>query len=283
MTTNSYFRSSFTSATKDQVLKENLIIEAIQIYGVDMKYLPRTYVNFDSLFGEDQSSAFNAAHDIEMYVRSVDGFGGDGHFLTKFGLEIRDEVILEASIKRFGETVTTADPTIVRPREGDLLKLPAEVDHRERLWEISYVDEDYINHQLGKVHTYEIRCKVFEMAGETFNTGDNTIDSYEDDYQLTQTYTLDTGTGTFTVGETVTQTNGYTGTVVSLTGNDLEVSDIIGKVDVTLNITGSTSGADWAILEVETTVGQATLEDNMLIQDEDDAIIDFTISNPFSE
>lgn len=282
MTTNSYFRSSFDAVTKDQALKENLIIEAIQIYGVDINYLPRTYVNFDQLYGEDQSSAFNSAVPVEMYIKSVDGFGGDGHFLSKFGLEIRDEIILEMSIKRFGEAVTSILPDIRRPREGDLLELPVEVDYRQRLWEISYVSKDYINHQLGSIQTYEIRCKLFEYGGETFDTGDLDIDAFETDNSLNTVIELDTGTGVFVVGELASQTNGFVGSVVSFSGSTLELSSVKGLLSEELPIEGSTSSASWTVLSVESRVEQAELQDNEYIDEEDDAIIDFTIQNPIS-
>lgn len=282
MATNSYFRSSFTSTTKDQVLKENLIIEAIQIYGVDIQYMPRTYVNFDQLFGEDQSSSFNDAIPVEMYIKSVDGFGGDGNFLSKFGLEVRDEIILEISIKRFVEEVTALHPDITRPREGDLLQLPKEVDNRERLWEISYANKDYINHQLGAIQTYEIRCKVFEFGGESFNTGDTDIDAYDDTYSLNTVIELDAGTGSFIIGEMVSQENGFVGTVVSFSGSTLELTNDKGLLSEELAIEGDTSSASWTVLQVESKVKQAGLQDNDYIDEEDDGIIDFTIQNPIS-
>lgn len=284
MPTNQYFSSSFRATTKDQVLKENLIIEAIKIYGIDVDYLPRTFVNFDSLFGEDSSATFDSAFPIEMYIKSVDGFGGDGHFLSKFGLEIRDEIILEVSIKRFKEDVVANVPEILRPREGDIIRLPVEVDNRERLYEISYVDEDYINHQLGAVQTYEIRCKVYEHAGETFDTGDVEIDAYEIENDITLNIALGTGSGTFVAGEAVTQpTSGFTANVVAQEGNVLILHNTVGEVDLLEMLDGSTSGASYALDSIVTEVGQANLEDNTYLKDYDDEIVDFTVKNPFSE
>lgn len=284
MPTNQYFSSSFRATTKDQVLKENLIIEAIKIYGVDVEYLPRTYVNFDSLFGEDSSATFDASFPIEMYIKSVDGFGGDGHFLSKFGLEIRDEIALEVSIKRFNEDVVSNVPEILRPREGDLIKLPVEVDNRERLYEISYVDEDYINHQIGAIQTYEIRCKVYEHSGETFDTGDVEIDAYEVENDITLNLVLGTGSGTFVVGEPVSQpTSGFTALVAGQDGNVLILHNTIGEVDLLEMLNGDNSGASYALDSIATEVGQSKLEDNTYLKDYDDEIVDFTVKNPFSE
>lgn len=282
MTVNSYFNSSFKSVARDQKLKEDLIIESIQINGLDINYLPRTDVNFDSLFGEDQSSTFTQSFPVEMYLKSVDGFGGDGHFLSKFGLEIRDEIIMEVSIRRFNEAVVANIPEILRPREGDLIQLPIEMDNRNRLFEISYVDEDYINHQLGAIHTYEIRAKVFEMGGETFTTGDETIDSTATDVEVTYILNITGGSGTFTVGESVSQANDFTAVVKSLDGTTLELATIHGMFDSSIVLVGDTSGASRTV-ELVTDVGNVGLEDNNYIDEHDDDIIDFTVTNPFSE
>ena len=66
MTTNVYFSKG---TPNEQHLYEDLAIEAIQIYGHDVFYIPRTLVNKDELFGESALSRFDDAYGIE----SVDG------------------------------------------------------------------------------------------------------------------------------------------------------------------------------------------------------------------
>ena len=83
MATNSYF----TRQPSEQDVVEQLTIEAIKIHGFDMYYIPRTLVNEDTLFGEDTLSKFEEAAPIEMYIESVDGFEGEGDFISKFGLQ----------------------------------------------------------------------------------------------------------------------------------------------------------------------------------------------------
>ena len=51
MTTNKYF-SNFTYG-REQDTQDDLIVESIKIYGQDVKYMPRTLVKEDDLFGED--------------------------------------------------------------------------------------------------------------------------------------------------------------------------------------------------------------------------------------
>jgi hypothetical protein len=76
------------------------------MYGSDIKYLPRTIVNEDDLFGEDTLSTFDVAATIEAYLKTVDGFGGEGDYLSKFGYEIRDEVTFSIARRRFEEIKT---------------------------------------------------------------------------------------------------------------------------------------------------------------------------------
>ena len=61
MPTNHFFSKGTIS---EQYLYEDLAIEAIQIYGHDVYYLPRTLVNKDELFGEDPLSKFSDAYTI---------------------------------------------------------------------------------------------------------------------------------------------------------------------------------------------------------------------------
>ena len=110
---------------EEQNLLEDLVIESIQIHGINCFYLPRTLVNEDELYGEDTLSKFNFATPIEMYLESLDGFTGDGDFISKFGLEIRDSINLTVSKKRFRETMNESTYyDIDIPREGDLIYFP---------------------------------------------------------------------------------------------------------------------------------------------------------------
>ena len=118
MPTNSYF-NHFQNAS-EQNLHQDLIIESIKNFGIDNYYLPRQYMNEDLLYGEDTISQFNQSHLIEMYVKSVDGFEGEGDFISRFGLEIRDQVIFSVARRRWENLGTGYD----RPREGDVIFLP---------------------------------------------------------------------------------------------------------------------------------------------------------------
>ena len=171
MAKNSYFRD----VSSENDLLHDLTIESIKIHGRDMVYIPRTLVNEDQLFSEDTISKFENGVEIEMYINSIDGFGGDGDFISKFGLEIRDSVELIVSKRRFEESFSH-DGTIIRPREGDLIFFPLS----KGLFEIKFVEHENPFYQLGKLYTYRLSCELFRYSHEKLDTGWSAIDGLED-------------------------------------------------------------------------------------------------------
>lgn len=155
----------------EQTLIEDLIIESIRIHGIDCWYMPRTLGAKDDLINEDDLPIFNKAYLIEMYVKNVEGFEGDGNFLSKFGLQIRDSMTLSVSMRRFNEDVGLYDEQ-VRPNEGDLIYFPL----NNKVFEVMFVDNKPIFYQMGALQMYDLRCELFEYSNEVFNTGITEID-----------------------------------------------------------------------------------------------------------
>ena len=120
MATNPHFQHF--DATNEQYLVQDLIIESIKIYGHDVYYMPRTLVNEDTLYSEDTISAFNDAYVVEMYIKNVDGFEGEGDFMSRFGLEIRDQITFSVAQRTFKNLLL--DSTYDRPKEGDIIYFP---------------------------------------------------------------------------------------------------------------------------------------------------------------
>lgn len=152
----------------EQTLIEDLTIEAIKMYGVDMIYMPRETIERDEIYGEDIISKFDANYMIEMYVETVDDFGGQD-VLAKFGLQIVDQATFILSKRRFEETVHSK----VRPMEGDLIYFPLS----NSIFEINHVEHENPFYQLGKLHTYKLTVELFTHSHEEFNTGFDEIDS----------------------------------------------------------------------------------------------------------
>jgi hypothetical protein len=232
MATNKYFRP-FTFG-REQDTAEDLIIESIKIYGLDVKYMPRTIVGPDALLGEDPLSQFNDAIDIEMYIKNTQQFEGEGDFLSKFNLEIRDQITFVMARKRWeqvsneklltevgyniqlenGSTTAWGTSTALRlenggtegyqttsprPFEGDFIFFPL----NNKLYEIKFVEHENIFYQHGKLYTYELTCELVDRMGAIdINTGNTAIDAIESRYsQDILIYQIQTEDGFNTLSE----------------------------------------------------------------------------------
>ena len=212
MATNKYFK--YFTYGREQDTAEDLIIESIKIHGLDVKYLPRTIIGPDALLGEDPLSKFEDAIDIEMYVKNTQNFEGEGDFLSKFNLEIRDSMTLVMARKRWeqvsNEKVLTEvgyniqieesntgawansvalrletggteeyQTTSPRPFEGDFIFFPL----NKKLYEVKFVEHEQVFYQHGKLYTYELRCELVDrITGIDLATGNTEIDAIESRY-----------------------------------------------------------------------------------------------------
>ena len=230
MAVNKFFHdSNKTSISAERDLYKNLVKEAIQIHGHDVYYVNRTFVNEDTLFGEDTSSTFSESQLIEMYVENAEGgLEGEKELVSKFGLDIKDEVTFVVSKERFQDitkqvvlesgttetfgavlledgTTTSESAYLVnedestdadRPLEGDLVFHPI----INKMFEISFVDHDEPFFQLDNNPVYKLKCRLFEYGSEGLDTGVSAIDQIETDSSLdalSYQFTLEQ-TGTYT-------------------------------------------------------------------------------------
>lgn len=175
MSTNPHFNQSGFGYNPEFDLVDQLTIEVIQACGHDIYYLPREIVNEDYFFTEDRFARFRENFPIEAYLENVDQFGGDGDFLTKFGLEMRDQATLVISRTRFQQAV----PTLKRPREGDLIFFPL----TSGLFEIMFVEHENPFYQHGRLYAYKLTVELFRYSQEELSTGIDDIDTIEDTLQ----------------------------------------------------------------------------------------------------
>ena len=286
MTTNPYFNKFHRRS--EQNLVDDLVREAIQIHGHDFVYLPRKLQKEDLLYGEDVISKFEDYYDVEMYIKSVDGFEGQGDLMSKFGIEIKDQATLWVSRTVFNNAVNSEE---VRPKEGDLLYYPL----NGAMLEIKFVTNETLHYQLGDLYVYELTCEQFVFSDEKFDTGLEDIDKIEAEQSYSIILGLGAGAGTFLVDEFVYQGASLaTATAkaeVSLVGpdgipaNTLQIRNIVGVFNMASgNIIGNTSGASYALATVN---DQANVnddnDDSVRLETEGDAVIDFSEDDPFSE
>jgi len=174
----SVFFNNFTSSM-EQNLIENLIIESIKIYGHDVYYIPRQLKNKDEIYGEDSVSEYDQSFFIDMYIKDVSGFQGEGDFLSKFNLQIRDQITFTIARRTFFDEIGNVDE-LARPREGDIIYLPL----NKKIFIIKFVEHEAIFYQLGSLQTFDLVCELWEYSNERLNTGIPEIDSKEQAYSF---------------------------------------------------------------------------------------------------
>ena len=294
---NTYFSHGTHS---EKTLYEDLIIEAMQIYGHDVYYLPRTLVNKDQLFGEDALSKFDDAYLIEMYMDTQEGYEGEKELISRFGLEIRDETTFTVSRRRWLDLVSSNNNLItsLRPNEGDWIYF----SNGPRLFEISFVDKDDPFYQVDNLPVYKLYARTVEYSDERLDTGITDIDAIEDKYSgdalqwqflaeqsTTTTYveniTLERGTDLYATGsvELETATDGGTGILTS--ESETGFAAILTE--------DSTSSDSFFIINEEYSLATAEpLADNTWIEEavtgtgafsNSDPVLDFSERNPFGE
>jgi hypothetical protein len=300
MATNFYFNNfPLEQITNEQLLVEDLVIEAMQIHGMDLYYMPReSRDSVDYLYGEDTLKTYTKAYPLEMYLENVTGMDGEGDFISKFGLEIRDELTLLVSRRRF--KYATGASNLFRPREGDLIYIPLV----QNFFEITFVESD--NDQAmfytlgrgrgGNVYVYALKVKQFVFSEEVIHTGIEEIDEQiRDAYKRTELTMATGGSGTFVQDEIVYQGTDVANATFKATAYSW--SPVTRKLDVVLTIgtyanntltKGVTSGASWTSYGVANDSYNDNnafedIIDNTRIETESDSIIDFSEHNPFGE
>jgi hypothetical protein len=294
--TNFYFNNfPANQITSEQLLVEDLVIEAMKIYGMDVYYMPRTTRDqVDYLYGEDPLKEYRTAHPIEMYLENVTGMEGEQDFISKFGLEIRDEATFLVSRLRFRYTVNG----LTRPREGDLIYIPL----FNSFFEITNVERDSDQAMFytlgrgrgGNVYVYALKMKQFVFSNEIIDTGIKEVDEQIRGYYPTTRIVLsEGGSGKFVEDEIIYQGANLTYATTQAYVHDflpnqyVDVYRVQGDFSASANVIGNTSGANWAISVVSdaATMNSAfeDIFDNARIEASSDGIIDFTEHNPFGE
>jgi len=167
MALNSFF---LQGSPDEQRLIQELINEQLRIYGVEVIYIPRKFVRKETIIKEISSSKFDDNFAIEAYVNNYDGYSGQGDILSKFGMNLKDELDLIISRERFEDFISpfleTMDSTEIeisnRPREGDIIYFPL----GQRIFEVKFVEHEQPFYQLGKLYVYELKCELFEYEDE---------------------------------------------------------------------------------------------------------------------
>lgn len=309
MATNPFFKDY----SGEQNLTEDLTIEIIKAMGREMYYIPRNIIELDKIFGEGKQVNYKEIIPIEMYLDTISGFQGQGDIASKFGIEIKDNIILTLSKKRFVQEVQARFPSINRPREGDLIYFPLS----KSIFEINFVEHENPFYQHGKLYSYKLTCELFTYNEENVTTGTTDIDAIsKENKEYSTQFIVGTELSGITLysfypGETVYQVSGITGSSalftsatatavvasVNKTTNTVDLINIKGTFNIgsgSDTLKGSKSNIEKLLVAdngVTTTLILKNSEDLTPLGDNDELdterikldIFDFTETDPFSE
>jgi len=271
MATSVYFDKGTNT---EQTLYEDLLIEQLKVFGHDVYYLPRTLVKEDTLFGEDVLSKFDDAYGIEMFMEEVEGYGGDKELVSKFGLEIRDEVTFVVARRRW-ITLIGADSNLIvstRPNEGDLIYFP----RIQKLFEINFVDHDDPFYQVDNLPVFKMYCSTFEYSSEQLDTGIAAVDTIEDTSSLDVLFYQISLEQAADYNENMALEDG------DLLLEETDADNILSETD-SAGASLITEYGDYIISEsyvIDTIDEQAQ---NIFIETQADSVLNFTEGNPFGE
>lgn len=233
-------------------------------------------------------SHFERTYEMEMYLASIDDFGGDGDLFSKFGVEIRDQATLVVSISRFIESV---EHDFERPREGDLVFVPIP----GALFEIQKVEDESIFYQNGSLFVFELTVEQFEYSHEDFNTGYDSVDQIDDIAEHRNIHTkriqLGSGSGTFVRDEYIYQGASFnTSTMTALVhsfdsvNNILYIKQVTGSIELGQNINGTIANAVYPVQDIDgLVISTDQYADNEQLELESENIYNHDEKDPFSE
>jgi hypothetical protein len=294
MAVNTAFHTSnLHSLATERSLYQNLIKEAIQIYGHDVYYVNRDTVALDNVLGEDSLSKYTKQTPIEMYVEDSEGFGGDKEIITTFGLENRNEITFVVSKERFQEmdsqfVIESGTDTT----GGSFLLEAGSIDQSENsstltsvqgdnnfyvLQDIASTDAD--RPQEGDLVYHPIFAKMFEISF---------VDHDEPFHQLDNNPVYKLRCKQFEYSSEVIDT-GIT-TIDAIEGDSLDsllfqfaLENEVGSV---LLENAADSGNAEYLLQEDYIVGDQstdTTNQNELFDELDDTVLDFSETNPFGD
>lgn len=291
MATNHFFRSHSSAVASEQQLLEDLIVEVVQVAGLDIYYIPReSDVDYNAILGEQSDSRLSNAYAIECYLVNFDGYDGDNEFMSKFGLEIRSSTNLIMTARSFRRFITPSTG-LTHPTEGDILYIPV----LQRLFEIKHSDPDVNYHQLGRKasqpYYWELRVEQFKYSQENIDTGIPDIDLVGVLNSYTVQLHLQNGTGNYIIGEEVYQGNNYLTSTSSAKVSDwnptnkiLSIINVRGEMNANVAIVGTSSLTSYVLNDYDDVEDHVPDDqsDNLVLNDAAIVMIDTSENNPLA-
>jgi len=163
---NQYF--NFYNNNQEFDLYNKMSDEAIEMFGIQCLYMPRSVRKTDMLFGEDSGSYFTSdtSFEITMYLEDPLSFGED-ELYTKFGLSVNNRCTLFVQQDRIRNLIGD------EPFFGDLIYIPM----FNRLFEVTNPEEKTSFFLFGRLMTYAIKATLIQYNQEKIEVGIDEIDN----------------------------------------------------------------------------------------------------------
>ena len=185
---NQYYEDSpVMYSSGEQDLAQQMVTETINIHGFSVRYLPRACDYPDEVWLEEPESYFHKGFMVDMMLVAADGFAGEGHVMSQYGLEYKEELELAVSMDRFLQLDSEYELTLVdsevtkfarkEPLEGDLIIIPFgrgannSNNYIPKVFQINYVTTytDGVFFQLGELYQHRIKASLYELSAEDIN------------------------------------------------------------------------------------------------------------------
>jgi hypothetical protein len=184
-TLNPHF--NFYSNPQEQEFYADFIDEEIRLAGVEVLYIPKSFDSIDYLLGEPYQSLHDRFYPMAVRMTDIMGYSGQPDVMTQLGIQFQPACTVIIS-KRMFRSLKITD-RLLRPHEGDLLLVGSEQStatdpiYSNSLFEITYVPrEASTNWPLGKYYQWDVKCELYNVSYEKFNTGNAHIDRINSQY-----------------------------------------------------------------------------------------------------
>ena len=153
------FLNAIQVTNEECELFDSMVIEAIQVVGVELTYLQLNESEHNGL-NDAQIQSLKERFVIEAQIVEIQNFGGDMDMFGSFGLIPSETAVFKFSITRFKQEAEQLKMT--EPREGDVLYDPVS----NRLWEIRRVKTDDQYYIGNKRYCWFVNCVIYQPKHE---------------------------------------------------------------------------------------------------------------------
>lgn len=171
--------------TSEQSLYHDLAQEITEVAGIPIWYILRELVNYEgNAFFEDTMSEYKKAYRLTVYFENPkDGYDDSNTIMAKLGVRFLNYATFQIPIMNFMQ-----ETKLPRPREGDVICIPALKNHHEespavsgfpatffQVKEVAMDKKGYNN--FGDVFWFTCKCEQWNYSNQTVETGNPDIDA----------------------------------------------------------------------------------------------------------